>query len=197
MPLQHALPSLALYLVVYEFVYYWWHRQMHEVPFLYKWVHRHHHQTRYPDRPAIDTFNTGCVESQLGLYAQIGVLWVCGALGVQDCAGGLWFITLAGWLSVLEHDKFERKLPFGIFSADEHHMHHAFVRCNYSPYFTLWDQVFGTHKPPFAVDKTPHMTAEPVTASDVLSVADHTGRITTPALLPDGGRVAEEKPSLV
>jgi len=134
---------------------------MHEVPFLYKWVHRHHHQTQYPDRPAIDTFNTGCVESQLGLYAQIGVLWLCGAvLGVEDCAAGLWFITLAGWLSVLEHGHFERRLPFGLFSADEHHMHHAFVKCNYSPYFTIWDKVFGTHKAPFDVGATPRLSSK-------------------------------------
>jgi len=26
-------------------------------------------------------------------------------------------------------------------------MHHAFVRCNYSPYSTHWDRVFGTFKP--------------------------------------------------
>jgi len=160
-PLQHALPSLALYLVAYELIYYGWHRMMHEVPFLYKWVHRHHHQTQYPDRPAIDTFNTGCVESQLGLYAQIGVLWLCGAvLGVEDCAAGLWFITLAGWLSVLEHGHFERRLPFGLFSADEHHMHHAFVKCNYSPYFTIWDKVFGTHKAPFDVGATPRLSSK-------------------------------------
>ena len=25
-------------------------------------------------------------------------------------------------------------------------MHHAAVRCNYSPYSALWDKVFGTHK---------------------------------------------------
>ena len=38
---------------------------MHEVPLLYKWVHKHHHQQTYPDRAALDTFNTGCIESQV------------------------------------------------------------------------------------------------------------------------------------
>ena len=41
-----------------------WHRAMHEFPVLYKWVHKHHHQQTYPDRAALDTFNTGCIESQ-------------------------------------------------------------------------------------------------------------------------------------
>ena len=59
------LAALSLYLLSYELVYYWWHRAMHEVPALYKWVHKHHHQQTYPDRAALDTFNTGCIESQV------------------------------------------------------------------------------------------------------------------------------------
>lgn len=149
--LPEALGSLAVYMLTYEFLYYWWHRSMHEVPALYKWVHRHHHQQTYPDRAALDTFNTGCVESQVGLYMQLAVLWACGELGVVSVPGGLWFVTIAGWLSVLEHDKFDRNL-LNFWRADEHHMHHAFVKCNYSPYSSIWDKAFGTHKP-FEVKK--------------------------------------------
>ena len=101
-----AVASLAVYFLVYEFIYYWWHRSTHESPVLYKWVHMHHHQQEYPDRPAIDTLNTGCVESQVGLYMQLAVLWGCGALlGVKDPLAAFAFFTIAGWLSVLEHDK--------------------------------------------------------------------------------------------
>lgn len=140
--------SLSLYMLTYEFIYYWWHRSMHEVPALYKWVHKHHHLQTYPDRAAIDTLNTGCLESQAGLYMQLAVLWSCGKfLGVASLPGACWFFTLAGWLSVVEHDKFERALPFDFFRTDEHHMHHAFVKCNYCPYSTVWDRLFGTFKP--------------------------------------------------
>jgi len=149
--LTETAPELAkyltLYFVTYEFIYYWWHRKMHEVPALYKWVHKHHHQQTYPDRAIIDTLNTGCVESQIGLYSQLGLLWAFGQLGLGSLAGGIWFFTMAGWMSVLEHDKYERHLPFKIFAAEDHHMHHAFVKCNYSPYGSLWDRVFGTFKP--------------------------------------------------
>jgi len=137
---------LSLYFLTYEFIYYWWHRAMHEVPALYTWVHKHHHQQTYPDRAALDTFNTGCVESQVGLYLQLGVLWACGLLGADDLPAGIWFFTIAGYLSVLEHDKYARTLG-DVWRADEHHMHHAFVKCNYSPYTTVWDKVFGTFKP--------------------------------------------------
>mmetsp|Transcript_46967 Transcript_46967/g.147681 ORF Transcript_46967/g.147681 Transcript_46967/m.147681 type:complete len:162 (+) Transcript_46967:676-1161(+) len=125
--LTETLPELAMYLplyfITYEFVYYWWHRRMHEVPDLYKWVHKHHHQQTYPDRAVIDTLNTGCVESQVGLYSQLALLWAFGKLGLGSLPAGLWFFTLAGWMSVLEHDRFERALPFDVFSARDHHMH--------------------------------------------------------------------------
>jgi len=142
-----AFGSLAVYFFVFEFFYYHWHRAMHKVPTLYKRVHKHHHQQTYPDRPALDTLNTGCVESQVGLYMQLAILWSCGHFfGVANLPAATMFITLAGWLSVLEHDKFERALPFDLWKADEHHMYHAYVRCNYSPYSTFWDKVFGTFK---------------------------------------------------
>ena len=76
------------------------------------------------------------------------MLWFCGEyLGVKNVPAGIMFFEIAGWLSVLEHDKFERALPFGMWKANEHHMHHAFVKCNYAPYSALWDKVFGTWKP--------------------------------------------------
>jgi sterol desaturase/sphingolipid hydroxylase (fatty acid hydroxylase superfamily) len=138
--------ALALYFVSYEFIYYWWHRAMHEVPALYTWIHRHHHQQTYPDRPAIDTLNTHCVESQVGLYMQLVILVAWDKiLHIASLPAGIWFFTIAGYLSVLEHDSAERSLLYNFWRADEHHMHHAFVRCNYSPYSTLWDKVFGTH----------------------------------------------------
>jgi len=145
--IPHSLPALALYFITYEFVYYWWHRAMHEQPALYNWIHRHHHQQKYPDRAALDTLNTGCVESQIGLYLQLTILVACDrVLGVADLPAAIWFFTIAGYLSVLEHDEWQRKLPFDLFRTDEHHMHHAAVRCNYAPYTALWDRVFGTHR---------------------------------------------------
>ena len=98
---------------------------MHEVPALYKWVHKHHHQQTYADRAAIDTFNTGCIESQIGLYMQLGVLAFWGEFGLANLPAGIWFFTTAGYLSVLEHDNVERSLPFDLWRADDHHMHHA------------------------------------------------------------------------
>jgi len=183
--------ALALYFMSYELVYYFWHRAMHEVPALYKWVHKHHHQQSYPDRPAIDTLNTGCVESQIGLYLQLGTLWAADKLfGVANVPAGMLFIMAAGCLSVLEHDKFERALPFDFWRADEHHMHHAYVKCNYSPYSSVWDRFFGTHKP-FAV-KGKRKRAAVATYLCTQSV----GRVACPAPLmsdppPEGNRPPE------
>eukprot|EP00966_Prymnesium_polylepis_P274979 6353688-Prymnesium_polylepis.1 len=99
--LPEAAATMALYFVVYEFVYYHWHRAMHEVPTLYTWVHKHHHQQTYPDRPAIDTLNTACLESQLGLYMQLAVLYLGDQLfGIANLPAGIWFVTVAYLRSV-------------------------------------------------------------------------------------------------
>jgi len=49
-------------------------------------------------------------------------------------------------------------------------MHHSFVRCNYSPYSTLWDRAFGTHKP-FDVANA-ESKVESGAATSALSAAD-------------------------
>ena len=97
--LPEAAVTTALYFVVYEFVYYHWHRAMHEVPTLYTWVHKHHHQQTYPDRPAIDTLNTACLESQLGLYMQLAVLYLGDQLfGIANLPAGIWFVVTTAYL---------------------------------------------------------------------------------------------------
>ena len=78
---------------------------------------------------------------QIGLYLQLAVLSSWGELGLANLPGGIWFFTIAGYLSVLEHDSYERALPFDLWRADDHHMHHAYFSCNYSPYSVLWDKV--------------------------------------------------------
>ena len=59
-------------------------------------------------------------------------------------------------------------------------MHHSFVRCNYSPYSTLWDRVFGTFKPfelSRAVRAAPSGTATPpeMGAADNVPVLSQAG----------------------
>ena len=81
--------------------------------------------------------------AQIGLYLQLAVLASWGELGLANLPAGIWFFTTAGYLSVLEHDSCERALPFDLWRADDHHMHHAFFKCNYSPYSVVWDKVCG------------------------------------------------------
>jgi len=196
--LTQTVPELisyvSLYMLTYEFIYYWWHRAMHEVPAMYTWIHKHHHQQTYPDRPLIDTLNTGCFESQFGLYLQLAVLCGYGQIGLGNLPSAVWFFSICGWLSVLEHDSLERKvspttclgLPVDLFRADEHHMHHAFVKCNYCPYSTVWDRVFGTFKP-FSVKNPPKaksiQAGEALMAGEAIMVADGAAEDTAAALI--------------
>ena len=145
---------------------------------LIRWVHRHHHQQTYPDRGLVDTFNTCCIESQVGLYMQLGVLWAFDrGLGYSSLPGAIWFFSIAGLLSVLSHDNMDRALPLDLWRADEHHMHHAIAKCNYSPYTTLWDRVFGTYK---------EFEVKPVTAPRELLPEEEMASLAMASLLTRG-----------
>lgn len=53
-------------------------------------------------------------------------------------------------------------------------MHHAYVRCNYSPYSTFWDKVFDTFKAHevkayMLVDETAVDVADPPNATSTSS----------------------------
>ena len=48
---------------------------------------------------------------QVGLYMQLGVLGCWGELGLANLAAGICFFTIAGCLSVLEHDRLPSPSP--------------------------------------------------------------------------------------
>ena len=40
------LPDALVGYVAITFIYYWWHRARHEIPFLWRWLHQVHHSPR-------------------------------------------------------------------------------------------------------------------------------------------------------
>ena len=136
--------ALFGYLVI-TFVYYWWHRWRHEIPFLWRWFHQLHHS---PQRIEIITsfykhpfeLIANCVISSLVLY------W-CGldpeAATLVSIMGGLaelfyhWNVKTPYWLGFI----FQR--------PDSHCVHHQadVHHYNFSD-LPLWDMLFGTfHNP--------------------------------------------------
>src|SRR5262245_29710064 len=137
--------GLAGYLAI-TFVYYWWHRWRHEVPFLWRWFHQVHHS---PQRIEIVTsfykhpfeILTNSALSSAILYLGVGVGPRAASLAVL--LSGLaelvyhWNVSTPHWLGYL----FQR--------PESHCVHHqsGLHSFNFSD-LPLWDALFGTLRNP-------------------------------------------------
>jgi sterol desaturase/sphingolipid hydroxylase (fatty acid hydroxylase superfamily) len=141
--------ALIGYLLI-TFVYYWWHRARHEVPFLWRWFHQVHHS---PQRIEIIT----------SFYKHPFELIVNGALssfllfvvaGVSPEAGAL-AVTMTGLAELFYHWNVKTPywLGFLIQRPESHCIHHrdGWHRSNFSD-LPLWDMLFGTFDNPRAFD---------------------------------------------
>ncbi len=132
--------------VVITFVYYWWHRARHQVPFLWRWLHQVHHSptrieiiTSYYKHPFEIVLNS--VLSTLILYMVVGV-------GVEAAA---YAILLTGLAELFYHWNVRTPywLGFLIQRPESHCVHHKqrAHRNNYAD-LPLWDMLFGTFENP-------------------------------------------------
>lgn len=137
--------ALAGYLLI-TFVYYWWHRARHEVPFLWRWFHQVHHS---PQR----------IEVITSFYKHPFELIVNGALssfllfvvaGVSPEAGAL-AVTLTGLAELFYHWNVRTPYWIGFFiqRPESHCIHHrdGWHRSNFAD-LPLWDMMFGTFDNP-------------------------------------------------
>ena len=132
--------------VVVTFIYYWWHRARHEVPFLWRWIHQIHHS---PQRLEIITsFYKHPIEVGLnGLLSSAVFYLLCGlsveAATYADLLTGLaelfyhWNVRTPYWVGYL------------IQRPESHCVHHeqGLHAYNYGD-LPLWDMMFGTFKNP-------------------------------------------------
>lgn len=133
--------ALVAYLAI-TFVYYWWHRARHEVPFLWRWLHRVHHS---PQRLEV---LTSFYKHPLEIFANgaLSSLIVYGLVGVGPAAGAL-AVTLTGLAELFYHwnVRTPRWLGWFVQRPESHCVHHrrGWHRQNYSD-LPLWDWLFGT-----------------------------------------------------
>ena len=128
------------------FIFYWWHRARHQVPFLWNWFHQIHHSparveiiTTFYKHP-LEIFANSLLSSWL-LYSLLGVAPHAAALVVMIT--GLaeffyhWNIRTPYWLGFL----FQR--------PESHRVHHQkdLHHFNYSD-LPIWDILFGTFRNP-------------------------------------------------
>lgn len=138
---QLAVSALAGYLVL-TFVYYWWHRARHEVPWLWRWLHQLHHS---PQRIEIVTsFYKHPFE--IAANSLLSSLVLYGLVGLSPEAA--WITVLISGLAELFYHWNVRTpywLGFLIQRPESHCVHHqrGHHSANYAD-LPMWDWLFGT-----------------------------------------------------
>src|SRR5262249_15580562 len=140
-----AANALLGYFVI-TFVYYWWHRARHQVPFLWRALHQVHHSpsrievlTAFYKHPA-EIFLNGVLSSTI-VYVLLGL----------DAPSAGAAILLTGIAELFYHWNLRtpRWLGFLIQRPESHCVHHQRGRHtgNFSD-LPLWDIAFGTFENP-------------------------------------------------
>lgn len=112
-------------------------------PWLYRNIHQLHHQHRLPF--ALAAQDASSYELLSLLLLAMTSAWVVGCHPLSEAV----FHLLNTWLAVEDHCGYNlpwathRLLPF-MGGATHHQVHHILYHGNYAPYFTHWDQLFGT-----------------------------------------------------
>lgn len=155
----YLLPlQAALYPIVTDFWFYWYHRLMHDVPFLWKF-HRTHHLTKHPNAlltifadteqeifdivviPALSFFGMKAIGLEMGFYSYFVshmYVWFTELLGHSGLRVHLYAASpisgLLGWLGVE-------------LALEDHDLHHRTgwkKSHNYGKQSRVWDTIFGT-----------------------------------------------------
>ncbi|MCH9680406.1 MAG: sterol desaturase family protein [Deltaproteobacteria bacterium] len=130
--------------VALTFVYYWWHRARHSVPWLWRWVHQVHHS---PARlEVVTSFYKHPLEIGLNGLLSAAVLYVGVGATPRAAAGA---VLLSGVAELFYHWNVRTPRWVGyVFQRPEmHRVHHERGRHahNYSD-LPLWDMMFGTYE---------------------------------------------------
>lgn len=144
------LPSAAVGYLAITFVYYWWHRARHELPWLWRTVHQLHHS---PARIEILTsFYKHPLE--IGLNAMLSAAVLYGVVGLSPEAGAIAVLT-TGLAELVYHWNVRTPRWIGWFfqRPEMHAIHHERDRHtnNFSD-LPLWDILFGTFENPPTFD---------------------------------------------
>ena len=141
-----VVPGIALGYVAITFVYYWWHRARHEIPFLWQWFHQIHHSparievvTSFYKHP-FELVANGCLSSLI-LHVLVGL----------SPASASVVVAITGVAELIYHSNVRTPYWLGfIFQRPESHRRHHQLghhSHNYSD-LPVWDLLFGTFDNP-------------------------------------------------
>lgn len=132
--------------VVLTFVYYWWHRARHGVPFLWRWFHQLHHS---PQRlEVITSFYKHPLEIAANALLSSAVMFFFLGLSPAGAAGAT---LLSGLAELFYHwnVRTPRWVGFVFQRPESHCVHHERGKHHYNyGDLPLWDMLFGTFKNP-------------------------------------------------
>lgn len=133
--------ALAGYLLI-TFIYYWWHRARHEVPFLWRCLHQLHHS---PQRlEVLTTFYKHPLEILINGLLSSSILYLL--LGLSPAQASV-AVLMTGLAELFYHWNVRTPHWLGFFvqRPESHCVHHA--RGSHTSNFSdlpLWDWLFGT-----------------------------------------------------
>lgn len=146
---DHPVFLVAVYYVLYDFVYYWMHRAQHLIPWWWA-LHSMHHSQRQMSCWTNDrgSYLDGVIQSLI--LASVGLL-----MGV-DLSEFAWLTLVSELIQNLSHTNV--KFGFGpvlerlFVDPKFHRLHHMRVdpsrpnlhNCNFGQVFSIWDILFGT-----------------------------------------------------
>ena len=140
-----SLAAIAVYILIYDFFYYWWHRAQHESAWLWS-QHKLHHSDR-----AINTSSTlrhHWLESPFRIFLNTLPMGLLFDLKNPDVA---WLAAIFGYWPFFIH--MNLRLDLGPFTRvlagpQYHRIHHSLESShhnkNYAAYVPVWDIIFGT-----------------------------------------------------
>ena len=146
-----SIASVGVFLLIYDFFYYWWHRAQHATHWL--WVlHELHHTERHFN--VTTSARHHWLEESVRLFA---VLLPMGLLFRLDGPSIGVVFTFATFLGYFIH--LNLRLEMGIFTGviggpQYHRLHHSIENQhhnrNFAALFPIWDRIFGTQRMPMA-----------------------------------------------
>ena len=138
-------------LVCVDFFMYVVHVTEHRLAFIYKRTHKPHHRWTNPN--LFSAFNASVGDAVLMILVP---LYVTANLIHCNAWSYMAFGTIYGAYLLLVHSEYSRPWDplfrrVGILTPADHHVHHVTFVYNFAHFFTWWDRIFGTYRPPSSV----------------------------------------------
>lgn len=176
--IRHVSPVLAgimttlLFLFIYDFFYYWWHRSQHRYPFLWA-IHKLHHLDE-----GINV-STDLRHHWLEDLGRIPVIIVPLTIlfKLSPGADGVAGFLFASWTFFIHANLRMQLGPLSwlVDGPQVHRIHHSRLRehfdRNFAAFFPIWDVLFGTYLHPRRDEFPPTGVADEPAVSSIIDAA--------------------------